>query len=123
MSDWLRCADLVVSKAGPSTIAGAAAVGVPLLLPSHLPGQEAGIADFAVAASAPRRVRGPRTASQCAKRASLLAHASQTAAADSRCAALPPRVRASRRGGQAPPRGLARPAAGQDPGGGAAVVL
>jgi UDP-N-acetylglucosamine:LPS N-acetylglucosamine transferase len=60
MSDWLGCADLVVSKAGPSIIAEAAALGVPLLLPTHLPGQEAGNADLAVAAGAARRVRGRR---------------------------------------------------------------
>ena len=40
MSDWLRCADVVIAKAGPGTIAEAACCGVPLLLTSHLPGQE-----------------------------------------------------------------------------------
>jgi UDP-N-acetylglucosamine:LPS N-acetylglucosamine transferase len=60
ISDWVRCADLVVSKAGPSIIAEAASVGVPLLLPAHIPGQEAGNADMAVAAGAARRVRGRR---------------------------------------------------------------
>lgn len=60
MSDWIRCADLVVSKAGPSIIAEALAVGSPLLLPAHLPGQEAGNADLAVAAGAARRVQGRR---------------------------------------------------------------
>jgi 1,2-diacylglycerol 3-beta-galactosyltransferase len=40
MADWLRCADLVVSKAGPGAIAEAACCGAPLLLTSHLPGQE-----------------------------------------------------------------------------------
>lgn len=42
MADWLRCADLVVSKAGPGAIAEAACCGTPLLLTSHLPGQERG---------------------------------------------------------------------------------
>lgn len=60
MAEWLRCADLVVSKAGPSIIAEAAALGVPMLLPAHLPGQEVGNADLAVAAGAARRVRGRR---------------------------------------------------------------
>lgn len=60
MSDWIRCADLVVTKAGPSIIAEATSVGVPLLLPSHIPGQERGNADIAVAAGAARRVRGRR---------------------------------------------------------------
>jgi 1,2-diacylglycerol 3-beta-galactosyltransferase len=42
MADWLRCADLVVTKAGPGAIAEAACCGVPLVLTSHLPGQEDG---------------------------------------------------------------------------------
>ena len=42
MADWLRCADLVVTKAGPGTIAEAACCAAPLLLTSHLPGQEKG---------------------------------------------------------------------------------
>jgi 1,2-diacylglycerol 3-beta-galactosyltransferase len=39
---WLRCADLVVSKAGLGTIAEAACCGAPILLMSRLPGQERG---------------------------------------------------------------------------------
>jgi 1,2-diacylglycerol 3-beta-galactosyltransferase len=42
MAAWLRCADLVVSKAGPGTITEAACCGAPILLMSHLPGQERG---------------------------------------------------------------------------------
>lgn len=60
MSDWICCADLVISKAGPSIIAEATSVGVPLLLPTHIPGQEAGNAELAVSAGAARRVRGRR---------------------------------------------------------------
>jgi 1,2-diacylglycerol 3-beta-galactosyltransferase len=40
MSDWLRCADVVIAKAGPGTIAEAACCGAPLLVTSYLPGQE-----------------------------------------------------------------------------------
>ena len=54
MADWLRCADVVVGKAGPGTIAEAACCGVPLLLTSYLPGQEEGNADFVVTAGAGR---------------------------------------------------------------------
>jgi 1,2-diacylglycerol 3-beta-galactosyltransferase len=54
MSDWLRCADVVVAKAGPGTIAEASCCGVPLLLTSHLPGQERGNARFVAAAGAGR---------------------------------------------------------------------
>lgn len=42
MAVWLRCADLVVTKAGPGTIAEAACCGTPILLMSRLPGQERG---------------------------------------------------------------------------------
>jgi 1,2-diacylglycerol 3-beta-galactosyltransferase len=37
-----------VTKAGPGTIAEAAAVGLPVMLTSFLPGQEAGNVDFVV---------------------------------------------------------------------------
>jgi 1,2-diacylglycerol 3-beta-galactosyltransferase len=55
MSDWLRCADVVIAKAGPGTIAEAACCGVPLLLTSQLPGQERGNAHFVAMAGAGRR--------------------------------------------------------------------
>ncbi|MFN2568031.1 MAG: glycosyltransferase [Candidatus Dormibacteria bacterium] len=42
MPDWLRAADLIVTKAGPGTIAEALCSGVPMLLSSYLPGQEKG---------------------------------------------------------------------------------
>lgn len=60
MADLLRCADLVVTKAGPGTIAEAACCGAPLLLTSHLPGQERGNTEFVTAAGAGRRARGVR---------------------------------------------------------------
>jgi len=52
MADWLRAADVVVSKAGPGTIAEATACGAPLLLTSHVPGQEKGNTEFVVGAGA-----------------------------------------------------------------------
>ncbi len=52
MAEWLRCADVVVTKAGPSTIAEAACCGAPLLITSHLPGQEDGNTELAVRAGA-----------------------------------------------------------------------
>jgi 1,2-diacylglycerol 3-beta-galactosyltransferase len=54
MPDWLRCADVVIAKAGPGTIAEATCCGAPLLLTSHLPGQEKGNARFVTAAGAGR---------------------------------------------------------------------
>ncbi len=60
MADWLRCADVAVTKAGPETIAEATCCAVPLILTSHLPGQETGNVDFVVRAGAGRSARGTR---------------------------------------------------------------
>ncbi len=57
-TDWLRCADVVITKAGPGIIAEAACCATPLLLTSHLPGQERGNAALVVRAGAGRRARG-----------------------------------------------------------------
>lgn len=43
--EYMVAADVLVSKAGPGTIAEAAAVGLPIMLTSFLPGQEAGNVD------------------------------------------------------------------------------
>jgi 1,2-diacylglycerol 3-beta-galactosyltransferase len=59
-TDWLRCADMVITKAGPGIIAEAACCATPLLLTSHLPGQERGNASLVVRAGAGRRARGTR---------------------------------------------------------------
>jgi 1,2-diacylglycerol 3-beta-galactosyltransferase len=60
MARWLRCCDVLATKAGPGTIAEAACCGAPLLLTSHLPGQEKGNTEYVTAARAGRRVRGVR---------------------------------------------------------------
>lgn len=60
MADWLRCADLVVGKAGPGTVAEAACCGAPLVLTGELPGQERGNIDLVVGAGAGRRARSVR---------------------------------------------------------------
>jgi 1,2-diacylglycerol 3-beta-galactosyltransferase len=60
MADLLRCCDLVVTKAGPGTIAEAACCGAPMLLTSHLPGQEAGNTELVTAAGAGRSLPGIR---------------------------------------------------------------
>jgi 1,2-diacylglycerol 3-beta-galactosyltransferase len=52
MADWLRCADIVVGKAGPGTIAEATCCAAPLVLTAYLPGQEEGNAEFVVQAGA-----------------------------------------------------------------------
>ena len=56
MSDWLRCCDLVVTKAGPGTIAEATCCGTPMLLTAHLPGQEKGNSEIVTGAGAGLRV-------------------------------------------------------------------
>ena len=78
MADWLRCADVVVTKAGPGTIAEAACCGAPLLLTSHLPGQEKGNTEFVAArrrpaGRVPRRAaaRSPRSAGCARDRAAV----------------------------------------------------
>jgi 1,2-diacylglycerol 3-beta-galactosyltransferase len=48
MADWYRAADLVVTKAGPQTIAEATCCGAALLVTSHLPGQERGNTELVV---------------------------------------------------------------------------
>lgn len=60
MPDWLSAADLVVSKAGPGTIAEAFCVGTPILLTAYVPGQERGNVDHVLRQGAGRWV--PRTA-------------------------------------------------------------
>jgi len=46
MDEYMAAADCIVTKAGPGTIAEAATRGLPTLLSSYLPGQEAGNVKF-----------------------------------------------------------------------------
>lgn len=46
MAEYMVASDVLVTKAGPGTIAEAASVGLPVLLTSYLPGQEEGNVDF-----------------------------------------------------------------------------
>ncbi len=46
MAEYMVAADLLLTKAGPGTIAEAASLGLPVLLTSFLPGQEEGNIDF-----------------------------------------------------------------------------
>jgi 1,2-diacylglycerol 3-beta-galactosyltransferase len=56
MADWMRACDVVVSKAGPGTIAEALCCGLPLLLVWYLPGQERGNVEWVVDIGAGRYV-------------------------------------------------------------------
>jgi len=48
MSDYMAMADVLITKAGPGTIAEATIRGLPTMLSSFLPGQEAGNVNFVV---------------------------------------------------------------------------
>ncbi len=48
MPDFMRAADILVTKAGPSTITEALNAGLPLILYSRLPGQEDGNVDYVI---------------------------------------------------------------------------
>jgi 1,2-diacylglycerol 3-beta-galactosyltransferase len=48
IADYMVAADVLVSKAGPGTIAEAASLSLPVMLTSFLPGQEEGNVDFVV---------------------------------------------------------------------------
>jgi 1,2-diacylglycerol 3-beta-galactosyltransferase len=61
MADWLHSADLVVTKAGPGTIAEATSCGTPLALTCHTPGQERRNTEYVVDAGAGRHARGVRS--------------------------------------------------------------
>ena len=60
MADWMRAADVVVTKAGPGTIIEALCSGLPLLLTWYIPGQERGNLEWLVDIGAGRYVPGLR---------------------------------------------------------------
>ncbi len=59
VAEWMRAADVVVTKAGPGTIAEALCSGLPMLLTWYIPGQERGNLEWLVDIGAGRYV--PRT--------------------------------------------------------------
>eukprot|EP00184_Porphyridium_aerugineum_P004701 CAMPEP_0184698566 /NCGR_PEP_ID=MMETSP0313-20130426/5147_1 /TAXON_ID=2792 /ORGANISM="Porphyridium aerugineum, Strain SAG 1380-2" /LENGTH=673 /DNA_ID=CAMNT_0027157529 /DNA_START=372 /DNA_END=2393 /DNA_ORIENTATION=- len=48
MHEWMRASDIIITKAGPGTIAEALICGLPIILSSFLPGQEEGNVRFVV---------------------------------------------------------------------------
>jgi 1,2-diacylglycerol 3-beta-galactosyltransferase len=58
---WMAAADVLVTKAGPGTIAEAATMGLPCVLSSYLPGQEWGNVVHAEGHGFARLVRSPAT--------------------------------------------------------------
>ena len=52
MPDFMRAADILVTKAGPGTICEAFIAGLPMILYSRMPGQEDGNVDYVIAKNA-----------------------------------------------------------------------
>lgn len=48
MAEFMVAADILISKAGPGTISEAAALSLPVMLTSYLPGQEEGNVDYVI---------------------------------------------------------------------------
>lgn len=57
--EMMAAADVIVTKAGPNTIAEALAVGRPMILTHYLPGQEEGNVDYVVQGGAGRYAPEP----------------------------------------------------------------
>lgn len=60
MADWMRAADVVVTKAGPGTIVESLCSGLPMLLTWYVPGQERGNLEWLVDIGAGRYVPATR---------------------------------------------------------------
>jgi 1,2-diacylglycerol 3-beta-galactosyltransferase len=60
MASLMRAASLLVTKAGPGTITEALNAGLPMVLHSHLPGQETGNIDYVVQAGVGLWAPGPQ---------------------------------------------------------------
>ncbi len=87
---WMRAADVLVTKAGPNTLAEAFLMGVPLVLYTALPGQETGNVAYmqthgaGIWAPSPERaaVATQQLLANPQQRAQLIAHARALAAPD-----------------------------------------
>lgn len=86
MAVWMRAADILVTKAGPNTLAEAFIAGLPLVLYAALPGQEDGNAAYVTERGA--GVWAPRPALAADAVLSLLTHPQKRAAMAAQSAAL-----------------------------------
>lgn len=86
MELWLRAADILVTKAGPNTLAEAFIAGLPLVLYAALPGQEAGNAAYVEAHGA--GIWAPRPDKAAEAVLSLLADPQRRCALAARARAL-----------------------------------
>ncbi len=60
MPDYMRAADVLVTKAGPTTLCEAFSVGLPIVVYDYLPGQEEWNANYVVESGAGRLALGPQ---------------------------------------------------------------
>jgi 1,2-diacylglycerol 3-beta-galactosyltransferase len=67
MPEMMQAATLLVTKAGPGTIAEAANAALPLVLHSYLPGQEEGNIDFVVGGGLGRWAPGPARSAEAVR--------------------------------------------------------
>ncbi len=86
MHEWMRAADLLISKAGPSTVSEALVMGLPMVLSDALPGQEHPNVDYVVRSGAGVWAPTPRQAARTVGR--LIADPQQLAAMAARARAL-----------------------------------
>ena len=86
MADWLRAADILVGKAGPTMLAEAIQMGTPLALTGALPGQEEGNLDFVLRCGLGIHASSPRDIADAV--ASLVGTTMQVAAIRERMAPL-----------------------------------
>lgn len=67
MPEMMRAATLLVTKAGPGTITEALNAGLPMVLYSHLPGQETGNIDYVVEAGVGLWAPGPQRSAEAVR--------------------------------------------------------
>lgn len=83
MPDFMAAADVLVTKAGPGTISEALNAGLPMILYSHLPGQESGNIPYVVTEGA--GIWAPRPEEIVRSLKNWLEHPDQHAAAVAAC--------------------------------------
>ncbi len=84
--EMMQAASLLVTKAGPGTITEALNAGLPMVLYSHLPGQETGNVDYVVDAGVGLWAPGPRRTADAVQW--WLTHPEQLANASEACHAI-----------------------------------
>ena len=83
MPEMMQAATILVTKAGPSTIAEAANAGLPLVLYSCLPGQEEGNVEYVMTGGLGRWAPGPSQTANAVRE--LLASPTELARASEAC--------------------------------------